>query len=453
MQLFSIKEIRQKLRSDGHGGVLARGAIGSFTVKITGAGILFFLHILLARILGTNEYGIYIFAFTWINILVMLCLLGFQTSLVRFIPKYKAKQEWGLLRGILRWSTILVLVISILFGMAGIAFIWSLAKKMTHEQTIVFFVAFTCLPFFCLCKLREASLRALKKVVQSELLLRVFRPLLLGLFAILLFFLAQGSLRASQTMGCNLISVLVVFLVGTVFLKRELPHALFQSKAAYEKKEWLKVSLPLLLITGMHLILKRTDIVMLGILRGPSDAGIYSAASRISDLVVFGLLSINSILAPIISELYHTGRKKEMQRIITSASRAIFIFTLSASFILIIFGKFALSLFGTKFIIAFVPLLILLIGQVIHALTGPANLLMKMTGHQNALGLIIVLSGIANIILNAVLIPFLGLNGAAISTALIIIIRKLIVFYFAKRHLKIDTSIIQLYVLKRRRGD
>ncbi|MHC4758562.1 MAG: MATE family efflux transporter, partial [Planctomycetota bacterium] len=378
---------------------------------------------------------------------------GFHTSLVRFIAEYVAKQQWGHVRGLLRCSSGLVVGSNILIGIGGIVFVWFLLDKISNEQAIVFSIAFACLPIFSLCRLREAYLRALKKVVQSEFPLRVIRPMLLGLLAVSFLFLDQGPLRASQTMGCNLISLSVVFLVGTVLLKRELPNTFFQSKAAYAAKKWLKVSLPLLLITGMHLILKRTDIVMLGILRDPSDAGIYSAASRISDLVVFGLLSINSILAPIISELYYTGRKKEMQQIITSASKAIFIVTLSASFILIIFGKFALSLFGTKFIIAFVPLLILLIGQVINALTGPANLLMKMTGRQNVLGFVVVLSGVANIILNAILIPFLGLNGAAISTALIITIRKLIVFCFVKRHLKIDTSIIQLYLLKRTQGD
>jgi O-antigen/teichoic acid export membrane protein len=195
----------------------------------------------------------------------------------------------------------------------------------------------------------------------------------------------------------------------------------------------------------MHLILKHTDIIMLGAIRGPDEAGIYSAASRISDLVVFALMAINTILAPMISELYSTGKNKELQRIVTLAAWAIFAFTLMFSIILVVFGKFALSLFGAEFVVTYVPLLILLCGQIVNALAGSVGLIMTMTGHQNQAGAIVAVSAVINIILNALLIPLMGLAGAAISTAFTMVLWNLTMLVYVLRKLGINPTIIRKY--------
>jgi O-antigen/teichoic acid export membrane protein len=192
----------------------------------------------------------------------------------------------------------------------------------------------------------------------------------------------------------------------------------------------------------MQILLKRTDIIMIGAILGSDDAGIYSAASRISNLVVFPLMAINAILAPMISELYRTGRGRELQRIIMLASRAIFVFTLVVSVILAVSSKFMLSLFGLNFTIAFVALLILLGGQVVNALAGSVGLIMTMTGHQNQAGAIIAASAAANITLNALLIPFFGLTGAAVSTAFTMALWNIAMFAFVKRRIGINSMIL-----------
>jgi O-antigen/teichoic acid export membrane protein len=438
-----VRKFLERLQGTGHGATLARGAIGAFTVKVTGAGLLFALHVLLAILLGVVQYGIYVYAITWVNILAILCLLGFQTSLVRFIAEYNAKQQWGILRGIIRRSNQTVLGCSILVGIIGSTITLFLKERLSGGLAITFYIAFGLLPIFALCRLQEASLRGLKCVVQSELLLRFIRPVLLALIVAGLFFWTKNSLSAASVMAGNVVAVVGVFLTGTVLLRKALPEPASQAELAYAQRQWLKVSLPLLLIAGMHIILKRTDIIMIGAILGPDDAGIYSAASRISDLVVFGLVAINSILAPMISELYHTGKKQELQRIITIAARAIFVFTLMVSVILAVIGKFLLSLFGLEFIVAFVPLLVLLCGQIVNALTGSVALIMTMTGYQNKAGAIVAISAGINVLLNVLLIPLMGLAGAAISTAFTMVLWNLAMLTFVRRRIGINSSVIR----------
>lgn len=441
---FSIGGLWRKLQTDANSAIVARGAIGSFIVKIAGAGVLFGLHILLARLLGVSQYGIYVYVITWMNILSILCLLGFHTSLVRFIAEYKAKQQWGLLRGIIRRSTQTVLAFSILVGIIAAATTLFLKERISGELSIVFYIAFALLPIFVLCKLREASLRALKCVVQSELLLRVIRPVLLAMIVLGLFFTLREPLKAAYVMVGDIATIVSVFLIGTVLLRKAMPEPVRRARSAYAERRWLKVSLPLLLMAWMHLILKHTDIIMLGAIRGSDQAGIYSAASRISNLVIFALMAINAILAPMVSELYHTGRMEELQRIVTLAARAIFAFTLMVSIILALFGKFALSLFGPEFVVTYVPLLILLCGQIVNALAGSVGLIMTMTGHQNQAGAIFAVSAAVNIILNALLIPLLGLIGAAISTAFTMVLWNITMLVYVQRRLGINSTVITI---------
>ena len=425
-----MKALLNKLRySTGRRAILARGAMGAFTAKVAGAGLLLGLHVMLARFLGAEQYGFYVYAITWINILVILCLLGFQTSLVRFIAEYNIKQQWGLLRGILRRSNQTVLGFSILVSFTGAIVVRALGDRVSGEMAITFYIAFCALPVFAFCHLREASLRALKHVFQSELLLQVIRPALTGIAVIGLFFWLGDTFRARYAMTANLVAVFFAAVVGTVFLHKRLPKSASETRPEFVNTQWLKVSLPLLLIAGMHILLKKTDIVMLGAFKGYEQAGIYSAASKISDLVVFALTAINTILAPIVAELYHTRQKERLQRIITLAARAIFIFTLVISLILIVFGKFVLSLFGLAFIAAYVPLLILLCGQ--------------MSGRQNMMGIIVSVSAATNVLLNVVLIPSFGLVGAAISTALTMTMWNAAMFLYVQIRLGLNPTALQ----------
>jgi len=157
-----IKAFLNKLRySQGHGGALARGAIGAFIIKLVGAGLLFGLHVLLARLIGVRQYGIYVYVLTWINILAVVSQLGLNTSLVRFIAAYRAQGKWGLLRGFLRLSTQWVVVFGLLSSAIGGVVVWVLCGRIGWDEAVTFCVAFILLPILVLVRLREASLRAL----------------------------------------------------------------------------------------------------------------------------------------------------------------------------------------------------------------------------------------------------------------------------------------------------
>jgi O-antigen/teichoic acid export membrane protein len=192
----------------------------------------------------------------------------------------------------------------------------------------------------------------------------------------------------------------------------------------------------------MNLVLKRTDILMLDLLQGPEAVAYYSMATRLADLAAFGLLVVNMIAAPMISELYNKGNRNELQKMITLAARGIFVLTLLITLILIFGGKLLLAVSGPQYVIGYVPLLILLAGQAVNALSGSVGFIMTMTGYQNQAAIIVASGSMLSILLNALLIPPFGMNGAAIATSITTALWNIAMLIFVIKKLKLNPTVI-----------
>ena len=83
----------------------------------------------------------------------------------------------------------------------------------------------------------------------------------------------------------------------------------------------LAAALPLVLVTGFHFVNTRCSVLMIGAFRDTAEVGIYAAASRLAEMVGFGLVAVNLGSAPLISELHSQGRHRELQRMLRAAAR------------------------------------------------------------------------------------------------------------------------------------
>src|SRR5699024_4970181 len=110
---------------------ILKGAGTAFIIKVLGAGASFGLQMALARLLSLEDYGSYTYIMAWIGMISGFASLGFTTSLIRFIPEYLKKKEYGKLKGVIKTSVGITLGCSLLFALIGIAillFIPGIAK-------------------------------------------------------------------------------------------------------------------------------------------------------------------------------------------------------------------------------------------------------------------------------------------------------------------------------------
>ena len=94
-------------------GEAGRMSVIAFGIRIFSAVIAFVSQVLLARWMGSFEYGIFVLVWTTMIIAGNLACLGFHTSIIRFIPEFRAKHMMDELRGILVASRVFVLIASI----------------------------------------------------------------------------------------------------------------------------------------------------------------------------------------------------------------------------------------------------------------------------------------------------------------------------------------------------
>jgi O-antigen/teichoic acid export membrane protein len=81
-----------------------------------------------------------------------------------------------------------------------------------------------------------------------------------------------------------------------------------------------------------------------------------------------------------------------------------------------------------------------LAGQLLNSFAGVVGFVMMMTDHQYQSMRILVVAAVANILLNATLIPTLGLIGGAIATSSTLLLWNVWMVVYVKRKINISTT-------------
>ena len=442
----SFRQIATKLQGEGVGAVLARGASASFIIKVLGTGIAFGTQIFLARVMGAEQYGIYIYVLTWLYVLVLFAKMGWDTALLRYVAAYNAQGDWSALRGILQCSNQLALFTSILVSSSTALVIWILREKLGSELSYTFWIGCAVLPMLTLSGLRQAALRSLKHIVLAQLPEILLQPMMLCIFVGVVFTGFSQSVNSQITMCLNFCTLGISFVFGTYWLYNKLPEPVKIVSPQYKIYNWVSVALPLLLVSSVYIIMNRLDVLMIGIFSGTTDAGIYSVASKISTLITFSLTVVSTIAAPMISELYSQDKLRKLQELVTSISWINIMFSIPIFLGIFIFGKRILAIFGLTYTDGYLALCILGLAQLFNALTGPIGHLMTMTAYQNKLVQILFLFLLINLILNYVLIPKQGIIGAALATAIANLGWNFVAAFFVYKRIGINA--ISIFELK-----
>ena len=376
---------------------------------------MFLAQILLARLLGKDEFGSYIYMITWINVIVLLGRLGQDTASVRFVSVYNGQSKWNLLRGYLSYSRNLVLVTSVAISAVLIIITYLMRGHLGPKLSHLFFLGGGLLPVLALVQLYEGYLRGYRRVIVAQLPQQIVLPIAIAV--IILIMIGGDIVAIAEVAAVSHIGAMLLALGLGIFLVRSaLPDDAKQETSTFLRKQWTMTSGGLLLISGFHMVHNHTDTLMLGAMVDTGTAGVYAIASRMAGLLVFAQVAVNAILSPITAKLYADGRHAELQKIVSRSASIVFVVSSLLGLGLVVFGKIGLGFFGVDFKVAYVPLLVLMAGQMASVLSGQVGAVLSMTGNEYIMALILGVSIVVNIALNALLIPRYGALGAAIAT-------------------------------------
>ncbi len=396
-------------------GKTARGALGTFALKVGGTGLGFASSILLTNLLGATSFGAYALAFAWVNLLTIPAVLGLGELLVREVSVYRTREAWGHLKGILRWANGAALLASLLIALTATLIVWSVQGLSPSSLALI--VAFSSLPLAALTLVRQAALRGLNHVIAGQVPEMLVRPVLLIAFVVGAYLFLGSEFNAAWAVGMSVAATGVSFLVGAWLLRRALAREVTQATPHYQMGAWLRSALPFLLIGGVLIINARTDIIMLGFLGTQTEVGIYRIVAQGAALIAFVLAAVNAALSPVIAKLYAQGEREKLESTIRRTTRIIFLCSLPLALGLILFGGPFLRIFGPEFPAGHAALAVLSLGFLVDAAAGSVGQMLNMTGHERDSAKAIGTSAVLNVALNLLLIPRLGMVGAATATA------------------------------------
>jgi len=395
---------------------LLKRAAGTLGLRVSYTLLTFVTSVVLARLLGPTGFGTYTYCISWTYLLAIPATLGFDGLLGREVAIYQTKFAWNHMSGLLRWANTLAFFSSLAIATIGIASTTWSSNQQDPQVILCFWLVMIALPMIALRNIRRGSMRGLHEIVWGLCPEMLVAPVLLlsliGASAVWL----KTSFTVTWAVGAYTLVTGITLLLSALLLDRTLPFNVQTALPRYYRLNWLKQAWPFMFLESIHVLNARADILMLGHLNGLEEAGLYAPVNRGAQLIVFILMAFNGPLSPTIASLYAEGKHRELQRILIKTARVCLVVSVIATTILLTFGQQYLLVFGTEFTQGIGALKILCIGQVLYVLVGLAPMVLSMTGHAQFTAASGLISAVINIALNLVLIPPLGINGAAIAT-------------------------------------
>lgn len=403
-----------------------RGSGLAFVIQVLGTGLKYLLQVFSARWMGAAQYGAFTYVYNWALLFAVLVGFGVSSSALRFVPQYVARQEWHFLRGFVARSTQIVWLSGLALALAGGLFLRQIGAEISWLSILL---GAAIIPLTGLVYHQSQLLRGLKDIFFAFMPTRILQPLLaIGLMFSL--WRLWGAPSSQMALAVMLLSLILTALMQNVSLTKLLPAQSAALAAQFETPLWLKVSLPMMVTATAVAFINQIDIAIVGIFLPSAQVGIYAAATKTAALVSFLLVSVNAIVAPLISELF---ARREYQKLFTLARTATYwmlLPVLAVALLLALAGRFILAWFGPEFVQAYPPLMVLVGGQLVNALTGPVGYLTDLTGHQNYSARVYLTAALLAMILNFALVPRLGILGASIGTAAALAASNLWLYYF-----------------------
>jgi O-antigen/teichoic acid export membrane protein len=420
----SPARLRSRLTSRELANLIVRGGAWSLLISTTGAALSLGVHLALARTLGATEYGRYVFALAWMNVLLLVGKFELDTASVRFVGAYSGTEQWSFLRGFLRRSGQIVGGVSIAISAIGAILVVALNGRIERGIALSFLAASALLPITAIAQLKASAIQGLKHVARAQAPMMVIRPVVFVAAVLGLHYLVGHAVSAPVAILLQLGATTVALLLTLRFLQSVLPDAVTTAAEAFDTNYWMKTAAGLLVISGGQTILStNADVLVVGSLLGPEAAGKYGAASQLASAVSFGVTAISFIALPIIADLYARHAMKELQTLITHVARLGLLLSVPVLIVLAFAAGPVLKAFGPSFADAAPVLILLAFDQLIGVIFGIAGYLLVMTGHQVTAARVIVGCAVLNLALTFVLTPRFGLMGAGIATTITTLVR------------------------------
>ncbi|MGH7088727.1 MAG: lipopolysaccharide biosynthesis protein, partial [Stellaceae bacterium] len=243
---------------------LARGSATALLVYTAGAGLTYCAQLALTRTIGTSGYGVYAYVFAWVTVLAYASALGFDVSLLRFVPAYLAPRAFDLLQGVVVYSRRRVAVVGCGIAFTGAVCTLILSGDLPPDLAGTFLVGFMVVPILALLWISVAVVRGFGSVASALAPDRMVRDGVLLVLVLLATQVVGWRIDAPLAMVATLLGSTAGLGLVSLGMRRLCPCDLNGVTPAYDVPTWRRTALPLVVIGVAEALMNRTGVLLLG---------------------------------------------------------------------------------------------------------------------------------------------------------------------------------------------
>ncbi len=378
--------------------------------RVGGTGLGFLIQLGLVRVMTPTNYGVFVVALSLAAVLSILCACGFPSVTARFIASYQRQDDKARIAGFLSSGMLHIAVTSGLVGFLVAGLVWSGLVDGNYHVPLV--LACLTAPVLAVTRFSGALSNIARRFYLTYLPDVTFRPLVLAGSLLIAYFISVPMTSANVLLihvGAALAACCLIW----VLLRPRRQFGVEQVEPVTDIATWRRAATPMIFVTLLTSFLADIDILILSVLLPAEEVGIFSVCLRIMLLIEFGIQTVFQMSTPDLAEAKANDEPVLMKLAIRRAQHVMCLFTLAALVGVAVMGEWVLLLFGERFTVGADALVLLVAGQALRSLFGPATQVLTVVGAQMRS---LASYGIALVVLivgNVLIVPGLGIEGAA----------------------------------------
>lgn len=412
------------------------------------AGVHFFLRLLLGRELGVSGLGIYTLVFTIYMFGTQFAGFGMGPTMTQYVAEFQRddkKVESAISTGLtssLFFGTLMGLTLFLFSNFISI----SIFK--IPEMSLLLKITALSFPFLAIqkCVLGVLNgLREMKKFAFITIFQNLFILIISALFVVTFSWNLTGAV-----LGFVLPTIFVT-LFSQIYIKNFLKYEnIYETLNNPMLKELISFGIIVTLTNSLYLVNTQVDSLLIGYFLSDYEVGLYAVAVTFIQGITLIPSAIQRVTTPAVANYYGNREQEKIKKLIKISIKRTLIISSLLGLFLAIFGQELIELlFSAEFSEAYIPLLILICGNVIYASVISVGSALTSVGLVNLSFKINALCAILNVILNIIFIPFLGIIGAALATSIALIMTSFIyLLFFYKYIFKTPLLILQNVVVR-----
>ncbi len=412
----------------------------SFIVLITTilSKLLTYLYrIVIARQYTPEIYGIYSISLMIVGWITVFVGLGFSGGLTRYIPYFRGKKEGYKSFYIVKKTTYFLLfsgAIGCIILLLLSSFISNYIFHIPELEPFLLIFSFA-IPLSVLAGVYFSILKSYEKIGWFTFIVNILQNSIKLLTLVFLIYIGFNS----TSIAISYVTGIAVALIVAYFVARKKIPSLFVNQETKDGKEvmssLLAYSWPLMFYGIIASIFSWTDTFMIGVLRTTAEVGFYNVAVPTAVIITLSTDLFRQMLLPIISKEYGKGNMVAVREISRQVTKWLFIAGIPLFAILFIFPEEVIRiLFGAEYSPAAKALRILAVGYFVTSILDVSQEVLSMKGMSKLVLVDTIILAVIDAILNYLLIPTYGINGAAISTTISLATLSILFTYQAWRY-------------------